>query len=144
MPDDEHFRKLERMYHGAPTNEYYRPTLRVAVGEATVEIAVRRDFFHAADAVHGSVLFKAMDDSAFFAANSLVDDVLVLTTSFTVHFTRPVSEGTITGTGRVVQPSRRLIVAEARVVDDAGRQVALGSGTFLPSRLPLTPELGYR
>ena len=50
MPSDEHYRKLERMYAGAPINEYYRPTLTVSEGAAEVVIAVRPDFFHAARA----------------------------------------------------------------------------------------------
>jgi hypothetical protein len=35
---------------------------------------VRPDFFHAAHAVHGSVYFKALDDAAFFAVASLVQE----------------------------------------------------------------------
>ena len=30
MPDTEHYRKLERMYAGAPVNAWYRPQLTVA------------------------------------------------------------------------------------------------------------------
>lgn len=139
----EHYRKLERMYLEAPTNGYYRPTIHIAEGEARIEIPVREEFFHAAGAVHGSVYFKALDDSAFFAANSLVEEVFVLTTSFTLYLTRPISEGRLIATGRVVQASRRLWVVEARAVDAEGLQIALGSGTFMPSRIPLTPEIGY-
>src|SRR5437660_10506789 len=79
---DEHFRKLERMYAAAPINQYFRPALTVSEGRAEVTMAVQSDFFHAARAVHGSVYFKAMDDAAFFAVNSLVSDVFVLTVTF--------------------------------------------------------------
>ncbi len=48
---------------------------------------------HAGGAVHGANYFKAMDDAAFFAANSLVDDVFVLTVSFNVYFLRPHHRG---------------------------------------------------
>ena len=30
MPDEEHFRKLERMYVRAPGNDYYAPRLTIA------------------------------------------------------------------------------------------------------------------
>lgn len=144
MTDRTHFRKLENMYLSAPNNKYYHPTIRISEGHAEVAIAVRPDFFHAANAVHGSVYFKLMDDAAFFAANSLVDDAFVLTTSFTVYLTRPVTEGTMTGSGTVVNRSRRLILAEAQVITADGTVVARGSGTFMPSRMPLTPEIGYK
>ena len=71
------------MYAFAPTNKYYMPTIGGEEGHAEVVIAVRHDFLHAAGAVHGSVYFKALDDAAFFAVNSLVDDVFVLTSPST-------------------------------------------------------------
>ena len=72
--DDEHFRRLERMYLGAAINEYFGPTVRIGPGTCEVTIPARPDFFHAAGAVHGAVYFKALDDAAFFAANSLFAD----------------------------------------------------------------------
>ncbi|RME90531.1 MAG: PaaI family thioesterase [Anaerolineae bacterium] len=144
MGNPEHYRKLERMYGTAPINDYFAPTLRVDEGQAEITLEVRREFFHAADALHGAVYFKLLDDAAFFAANSLVEDVFVLTVSFTVYFTRPVSNGVLKARGEVVHASRRLLIADAVIWDEEGHQVARGSGTFMRSRVPLTPEIGYR
>jgi len=144
VANDAHFRKLERMYLGAPINQWYRPALSISEGSAEVSIAVRPEFFHAANAVHGSVYFKLLDDSAFFAANSLVEDVFVLTTSFNVYLTRPVTSGRMVARGRVVHRSARVILAESEVFDDAGRVVGRGSGAFMPGRTALTEEIGYR
>lgn len=141
---DEHFRRLERMYRSAPTNAYFRPEIRIGEGKAEVELAVRPDFFHAASAVHGSIYFKVLDDATFFAASSLVDDVFVLTTSFTLYFLRPVSAGVMTARGTVVSRSSRLLIGEGVIVDSEGREVGRGSGTFMPSRVPLDERLGYR
>ena len=143
MSTEIHFRKLERMYASAPTNEYYHPTLRVSEGQAEVTIEVRPDFFHAAHAVHGSVYFKALDDAAFFAVNSLVEDVFLLTVSFNIYLTRPITQGIMHAVGQAVHHSRRLFVAEAILSDENGREIGRGSGSFLRSTLPLTPELGY-
>jgi uncharacterized protein (TIGR00369 family) len=93
--------------------------------------------------VHGSVYFKALDDAAFFAANSLVTDVFVLTATFNIYFMRPISEGELKATGWVVHRSRNLIVAESEVQDSLGRQIARGSGTFMRSQIALGPEVGY-
>ena len=131
------------MYASAPVNEYYAPTMRVSEGRAEVTIPVRPDFFHAGGAVHGLVYFKALDDAAFFAVHSLVDDVFVLTVSFNLYLTRPISEGEMKATGRVVHRSRRFFVAESVLVDSDGREIARGSGTFMPSNIPLSPEVGY-
>jgi acyl-coenzyme A thioesterase PaaI-like protein len=84
---------LERMYVSAPINRYFAPQITVYDGRAEISIAVRPDFFHAAHALHGSVYFKALDDAAFFAVNSLVTDVFVLTVAFNVYLIRPVRTG---------------------------------------------------
>ena len=141
--DEEHFRKLERMYQAAPTNEYYRPVLKISRGEAELEIAVRPEFFHAAAAVHGSVYFKALDDAAYFAVNSLVTDVLVLTVSYNLYLTRPVSEGVLRARGRVVHQSRQLFLAEGELFDGESRPIARGTGSFMRSNIPLSPDVGY-
>ncbi len=132
------------MYAAAPINRYYAPVLTISEGRAELTIPVKPDFFHAANAVHGSVYFKALDDAAFFAANSLVFDVFVLTASFNVYLTRPVTGGELRATGTVVHRSQNLTVADAVLADSAGRQIARGSGTFMRSRIALTPEIGYR
>ena len=144
MGTEEHFRKLERMYLSAPVNQFYAPEIYITEGQAQVSIPVRPDFFHAANAVHGAVYFKMLDDSAFFAANSLVEDVFVLTVSYNVYFTRPISEGMMKATGKVVQASRRLIIAESVVTDLEENEIARGSGTFLRSKIRLTEEIGYK
>ena len=141
--DEEHFRKLERMYLGAPINAFYLPQIHITHGTAEIRIRVRPDFFHAAGAVHGSVYFKLLDDAAFFAVNSLVADVFALTANFTVNFLRPISAGEITAKGLVVSPGARQFLAEAKLFDDQERLVGHGSGTFVRSRISLDAKVGY-
>lgn len=140
---DDHYRKLERMYASAPINRYFSPQLRVSEGAAELFMPVRADFFHAAGAIHGAVYFKALDDVAFFAANSLVTDFFVLTVSYNVYLTRPVTGGVLRALGRVVHRSRSLLLAESELMNDEGKLVARGSGSFMPGKTPLTAEIGY-
>ena len=143
MSGAEHYRKLERMYASAPINHFFQPTMQVSEGRAVVTMKVRRDFFHAANAVHGAFYFKALDDAAFFAVNSLVPDVFVLTVSLNAYLVRPVSEGEVRAVGQVAHRSRRLFVAESQLFDSAGNEIARGSGVFVPSDIPLSPQIGY-
>ena len=135
---------MERLYQAAPINQIYRPTIRVAEGVAEVALTVRPELFHAAQALHGSVYFKALDDAAFFAANSVVLDVLVLTVTYNVVLVRPVTRGLITAVGRLVNASRNLLVAEAELRDEQDRLLARGTGTFMRSTIALNVEVGYR
>jgi len=143
MTQEDHFRKLERMYLGAQCNEYYEPRMELSKGNAKLIIPVRERFFHSGSAVHGSVYFKALDDAAFFAANSLVEEVLLLTVQFSVYFIAQVSEGEISATGRVIQNSGRFLLAESFLSDGEGKEIARGSGMFVRSRIKLSPDVGY-
>jgi uncharacterized protein (TIGR00369 family) len=143
MSEEDHHRKLEHMYLTAPCNVYYRPRILVSKGQAEVNLDVREDFFHAAGAAHGAVLFKLLDDAAYFACNSLVKDCCVLTVHFDIQLFRPVSEGTLRAVGEVEHRSRRILFAKSRVFDGRNREIACGSGTFHKSSIPLSSEMGY-
>jgi uncharacterized protein (TIGR00369 family) len=128
----DHFRLLERLYAQAPCNQHFEPVLEVAEGRAIVRVPITGALFHAMHAVHGSYYFKALDDAAFFAVNSVVTDVFVLTVSFSVQFLRPASSGTLVAEGRLVKKGT-LLFADAVLRDDAGRELALGTGVFARS-----------
>jgi uncharacterized protein (TIGR00369 family) len=140
---EEHWRRLERMYHRAPVNEYFEPKLDVTEGEARIVMPVKPSSFHAGGALHGSVFFKMLDDACVFAVYSTELEVFVPTTSFNVHFLRPVSAGVLESTGKVVARAGRLYVAEAALRCD-DELVATGSGTFMRSRTPLSAVPGYQ
>jgi uncharacterized protein (TIGR00369 family) len=144
MEQELHYKKLENLYLSAPINEFYKPSSKIEEGQSTIVVTILPDFFHAAHAVHGSLYFKMLDDAAFFAVQSLVMDVFIVTVSFNIYLTRPISQGVLNSTGKVVHRGQRLFVAEAELSDETGRQLARGSGTFMASTIPLGPEVGYQ
>lgn len=143
MSPEQHYRCLESMYQAAPINKLYPPIMTVSEGEAIIEIELTPDYFHSAGAVHGSVYFKVLDDAAFFAANSLEEDVFVLTSSFTTYITRPVSSGTMRAVGKVVNKNRSQWVVESVVFDSEDREIARGNGIFVRSKVLLKDAAGY-
>src|SRR5262245_65921178 len=106
----EHHRKLERMYESAPVSRWYGVRASISDGRAEVRVVARPEFLHAAGAVHGSVYFRLLDDAAFFAVNSRVEDSFVLTVSFTVQFARPIVEGEVGASGKVRHGGGRLLL----------------------------------
>ncbi len=139
-----HYRSLENMYLAAPVNKIFPPRITIGNGEAEIEIDLKPDYHHTAGAVHGSVYFKLLDDAAFFAANSLEEDVFVLTTSFTTYITKPVVDGIMRAVGKVVNANRSQWIAESIVYNSAGREIARGNGIFVRSKILLNkiPEYG--
>ena len=141
----EHFRALERLYAKAPINQMFQSKLNITErGLATINFDVSDRYYHAAGAVHGTAYFKMLDDAAFYAANSLISDRFILTTAFNVLFTRPLKSGRITAEGRWVSGKRRVFVADSRLLDSDGEEIARGTGTFMRSHIPLASLPGYQ
>jgi uncharacterized protein (TIGR00369 family) len=140
-----HFRALESLYAHAPINRFFDSALEIAeAGVARIRFTVDERHFHAGGAAHGTSYFKMLDDAAFYACNSLVTDRFLLTTQFNILFTRPLGAGPVTAEGRWISGRRRVFVADARLVDAGGEEVARGTGTFMRSRIPLADLPGYR
>ncbi len=152
-PDDQanvagaslHWRALEQLYASAPINRLFESRIAItADGAARIECLIDESCYHAAGAAHGTVYFKILDDAAFYAANTLVTDKFLLTTSFNLHFVRPVRKGWVTAEGRWISGRRRVLVAESRLVDASGEEIGRGTGTFMRSRIALSSLAGYR
>ena len=139
-----HHRALERLYRSAPVNALFASELAIeGEGHARITFDIAEDVFHAAGAAHGTIYFKMLDDAAFYAANTLVTDRFLLTTSFNLHFTKPVRTGRVVAEGRWISGRRRVFVAESRLVDAEGDEIGRGTGTFMRSRIALSGLPGY-
>lgn len=143
--EEAHFRALEQLYSSAPINRLFQSQLHISgPGVSKIDFEVDSSVYHAAGAVHGTVYFKMLDDAAFYAANSLVSDRFLLTTSFNLLFTRPIQAGRLRAEGRWISGRRRVYVAEASLIDADGEEVGRGTGTFMRSQFPLSSLPGYR
>jgi uncharacterized protein (TIGR00369 family) len=139
-----HFRGLEMLYAAAPINQLFPSRLSIpALGQAQIQFEIDMTVYHAAGAAHGTSYFKMLDDAAFYAANSLVNDRFLLTTAFNMLFTRPVKSGLVTAIGQWVSGRRRVFVADARLINADGEEIARGTGTFMRSHFPLSSLPGY-
>jgi len=140
-----HFRALEALYRSAPINGLFQSSLEIVEeGFARIRFEVDSKVFHAADAAHGTIYFKMLDDAAFYACNSLVTDRFLLTTAFNMNFTRPLRDGPVIAEGRWASGKRRVFVGDARLIDSDGEEAARGTGTFMRSHIPLASLPGYR
>ncbi len=140
-----HYRALESLYAAAPINGLFESRLEIlGEGHSRIHFIVSPNSFHAAGAAHGTVYFKMLDDAAFYAANSLVTDHFLLTTSFNLLFTRPLAAGPAVAEGRWINGRRRVLVGDANLVDATGEEVGRGTGTFMRSGIALSTLPGYR
>jgi acyl-coenzyme A thioesterase PaaI-like protein len=85
-----------------------------------------------------------MSDAALFAANSIVPKELMLSTEFNTQFTSTIGEGELIAIGRVVGSSEDHCLTEALVQDGEGNELGRGTGIFVKTEIPLSPEMGYK
>ena len=142
----DHCEKLARMYLSAPINDiiYKGITIDISDGKAEVSLQIDPKFFHAANAIHGSVYFKMLDDAAFLAVNSIVTDVFVYTVSFNTQLLRPASAGIIRSIGELKFKSTNLFIADSNLYDEKNKLIGRGSGSFMRSKIELAENIGYK
>ncbi len=144
MPNNSHYRKLENMMHSAPIVKLVGAQVKISHAHAEIILPVNKELFHAAGALHGAMYFLALDNAAFFAVNSLVEDVFVLTVSFNIYLLKPIFNGIIKAEGKVVNSTKTQYLAESILYDAENKEIARGSGVFVKGKVKLTPEIGYK
>ena len=133
------------MYLNANINTkiFNATTAKISKAKAEIGLTISEKYFHALGAIHGSVYFKLLDDAAYFAVSSIVEDFFVLTTSFNLNMVKPVSKGKLTAIGKVRFKSKSLYTAESTLYNDKGEEIAFGTGNFSKSKVPLSKDIGY-
>jgi len=134
---NKHFNRLVKMYENAPINKIFNPNIKISLGKSEISILVKSDFFHSANSLHGSIFFKMLDDAAYFAAHSYIDDYFLVTASFSINFIQPVTNGIIKSIGQVDSRYENKIKAESFLYDQKNVKVAFGKGVFVRSKFPL-------
>lgn len=134
--------RLSKLLPFAPINKLYQPhNLQVGRGTASLEMPVLPQFFNGGMTVHGSVFFKGLDETAWFAANSLASEFAFATTSFSTYLLRLVRKGNLQVKAHVVSATKNLVVVDAEMFNDGDAVVAKGTGTFQPTSIPITTLL---
>ena len=134
-----HFKKLEKIYLNANLNNLIYSNIEIIISKnySEIKMPIKEDYFHALNAIHGSVYFKMLDDAAFFAAQSVVEDYMLLTANFNISFKMPVTDGWIKSKGKLISVSKQEINAEAKMYNSKNEIVAFGNGIFKKSKISI-------
>lgn len=101
----------------------------VEPGLSVVYIDVEDVHLNGSGSLHGGVYASLIDNAMGLAVLSLVG-VRTATIEMNVHFLGAVGGGRVTCRSEVVHRTRRTATAEAKVEDDEGNLVAMGTGAF--------------
>lgn len=104
----------------------------VGPGIATIHLDVRDELKQNRGVVHGGVIASLIDTaSAFAALTKVATHERVTTTDLTIHYLRPVVEGRLSATARIVRAGRRLIVLSVEVLNHQGVLIGTATTTYI-------------
>ena len=107
----------------------------VRAGEVTIYLDVRDELRQNQGVVHGGAIASLIDTASAFAVLTRIEtNERVTTTDLTIHYLRPITEGRMTATARVVRGGRRLFVLSVEVTNSARVLVATAVTTYI--RIP--------
>jgi uncharacterized protein (TIGR00369 family) len=105
--------------------------LELKTGEAVLHLQMRDELRQPHGILHGGATASVIDTATAFAVVSVLEkDEKASTVDLTIHYLRPVSEGGITCTAKIVRAGRRLLTVAADVVNDEGKLIATALSTY--------------
>jgi uncharacterized protein (TIGR00369 family) len=105
---------------------------QISSGTATLGIDVRRELTQNHGVVHGGAIASLIDTATAFAIISLLaPKERVTTVDLTISYLRPVVEGRIRATAKVLRAGRRLFVVSADVFDKQGTLISTALSTYI-------------
>jgi uncharacterized protein (TIGR00369 family) len=99
--------------------------------EAVIAIDMRDDLRQPSGVLHGGVTATLIDTAMAFAVRTRLDpDAATATIDLTVHYLRPLLEGSATCTAKIVRAGKRIFTVEADVENADGKLIATGLSTY--------------
>ena len=104
----------------------------ISNGTATLGLNIREQLTQNHGVVHGGAIASLIDTATAFAIIPLLaPQERVTTVDLTISYLRPLTEGRIRATAKVVRAGRRLFVVSAEVFDKDGKLATTALSTYI-------------
>lgn len=101
-------------------------------GHAVLSMQMRDDLKRNGGIAHGGAVATLIDSAMAFAIVQLLgENEHTVTVDLTIHYLRPLSEGSARASARVVRAGRRVITVSAELFDEEGKLAATAISTYL-------------
>ena len=112
--------------------------LEIEPGRSRMSMSWRPDLCQPAGILHGGAIASLVDTAIAHSilltlpeSNAPTTGGRIVSVDLRIKYFRPVSEGQIVCTARIVRPGRTIIHADAVVTNDAGKDVAVGDSIYM-------------
>ena len=104
----------------------------VEPGHAVLSMKLRDDLMRNNNIAHGGAIATLIDSAMAIAIMALLEEnERTVTVDLTIHYLRPISEGTARASARVVRAGRRVITVSAELFDQNEKLSATAISTYL-------------
>jgi acyl-CoA thioesterase len=101
------------------------------IDEAVIAIDVRDDLRQPSGVLHGGVTATLIDTAMAFAVRTRLEpEAATATIDLTVHYLRPLLEGSAICTAKIVRAGKRVFTVHADVENAEGKLIATGLSTY--------------
>lgn len=101
-------------------------------GHSVLSMPMRDELKRNGGIAHGGAIATLIDSAMAFAiVPMLAEDERSITVDLTIHYLRPVSEGTARASARVVRAGKRVITVSAELFDSQEKLAATAISTYL-------------
>ncbi len=101
-------------------------------GHAELTMEVRDDLKRNGGIAHGGAIASLIDSAMAMAIVPLLgENERATTVDLTIHYLRPLSEGTARASARVVRAGRRIVTVSAELFDHQGKLAATAISTYM-------------
>ena len=104
----------------------------VEPGHAVLSMKLRHEHMRNNAIAHGGVIATLIDSAMAIAIMALLEEnERTVTVDLTIHYLRPVPEGSAKASARVVRAGRRVVTVSAELFDAEGKLAATAISTYL-------------
>jgi uncharacterized protein (TIGR00369 family) len=104
----------------------------VEPGHAVLSMNLRNEHMRNNAIAHGGVIATLIDSAMAIAIMALLEEnERTVTVDLTIHYLRPVPEGSAKASARVVRAGRRVVTVSAELFDAEGKLAATAISTYL-------------
>ena len=104
----------------------------VEPGHAVLSMKLRHEHMRNNAIAHGGVIATLIDSAMAIAIMALLEEnERTVTVDLTIHYLRPIPEGSTKASARVVRAGRRVVTVSAELFDGEGKLAATAISTYL-------------
>ena len=130
---EEHYNKLENIFSKSSINKVLNAEIKINQGFSELIFTTNNSMHNEIKEIHNAYISMALESAAFFAANSLIEDVLVFAKSFEINYLKTTQGKKLKSSAKFVEKSMGNYFILVELTENKNL-IARGKGVFRRSK----------